>query len=177
MPTLPRRSGRPYRVGSAPDLFANDPDYVRELQRRYGSSTRAALPDSFFTRTRSRDSLGAEAGCETDATGFATVSPGTRQTPPGLRYRRRCPAMATFVVFPVTPVIRRTVNPRGRHPARSWGSDAEGFVRLPGASTTSRGSVRRDAQAWDRRGRSQPRARPGRLGRRTITTAGSRSQR
>ena len=38
-----------------PDLFANDPDYVRELQRRFAIvNNGGTLPDSYFTRVRSR---------------------------------------------------------------------------------------------------------------------------
>ena len=39
----------------SPELFANDPDYVKELQRRFGIVNRGGtLPESFFTRVRSR---------------------------------------------------------------------------------------------------------------------------
>ena len=38
----------------SPELFANDPDYVRELQRRFAIVNKGGtLPDSYFTRVRS----------------------------------------------------------------------------------------------------------------------------
>ncbi len=39
----------------SPELFVNDPEYVKELQRRFGIVNKGGtLPDSFFTRLRSR---------------------------------------------------------------------------------------------------------------------------